>query len=325
MKILKWIGRIILALIILAGAAIAYAVYMLPNVGEAPKLSIERTPQRIARGAYLANSVTVCMDCHSRRDWSAFSGPIKAGTFGGGGEIFGRDLGFPGVYYSKNITPYGIGSWTDGELYRAITTGVAKDGSALFPVMPYHYYGQMATEDIYAIIAYLRTLPAVKNDIPPREIDPPLNIIIHTIPQKATPQPLPDENAGLPYGAYLVNASGCVECHTPADKGQIIKELAFTGGREFKLPWGTLHTPNITPDEETGIGFWSKERFIQSFKQYQDSTYHSPQLSGSDFNTIMPWVMYSKMTVKDLGAIYDYLRALKPVKNAVVKFTPKSL
>lgn len=295
---------------------------MLPNVGDAPKLSIERTPERIARGDYLANSVTVCMDCHSRRDWTTFSGPIKSGTLGGGGEIFDRNLGFPGVFYSKNITPYGIGTWTDGEVFRAITTGVSKDGSALFPVMPYHYYGQMATEDIYAIIAYIRTLEPIKNEIPKREIDVPFNIILNSIPEKATPKALPKEEDGLPYGAYLVNASGCVECHTPAEKGQIDKKLAFSGGREFILPWGKIHTPNITPDEETGIGFWSKAKFIQTFKQYQDSSYHSPQLSGSDFNTIMPWTMYSKMTVKDLGAIYDYLRTIKPIKNNVIKFTP---
>lgn len=295
---------------------------MLPNVGDAPKLSIERTPERIARGDYLANSVTVCMDCHSRRDWTTFSGPIKSGTLGGGGEIFDRNLGFPGVFYSKNITPYGIGTWTDGEVFRAITTGVSKDGSALFPVMPYHYYGQMATEDIYAIIAYIRTLEPIKNEIPKREIDVPFNIILNSIPEKATPKALPKEEDGLPYGAYLVNASGCIECHTPADKGQIDKKLAFSGGREFILPWGKIHTPNITPDEETGIGFWSKAKFIQTFKQYQDSAYHSSQLSGSDFNTIMPWIMYSKMTVRDLGAIYDFLRTIKPIKNNVVKFTP---
>lgn len=323
MKVLKWLGRILLLVVVAVAIAIGYTMYMLPNVGDAPKLTIERTPERIARGEYLANSVTVCMDCHSRRDWSQFSGPIKEGTLGGGGEIFDRNLGFPGVFYSRNITPYGIGSWTDGEVFRAITTGVSKDGSALFPVMPYHYYGQMATEDIYAIIAYIRTLAPIKNEIPKREIDAPFNIIINTIPKKAKPQTLPKLEDGLPYGAYLVNASGCVECHTPADKGQINRELAFSGGREFNLPWGKLHTPNITPDEETGLGFWSREKFIQSFKQYQDSAYHSPQLSGHDFNTIMPWTMYSKMTENDLGAIYDYLRTLKPIKNAVTKFTPK--
>jgi mono/diheme cytochrome c family protein len=321
MKIIKWLGRILLFVLIAVAIAIGYTMYMLPNVGDAPKLSIERTPERIARGDYLANSVTVCMDCHSRRDWTIFSGPIKSGTLGGGGEIFDRNLGFPGLFYSKNITPYGIGSWTDGEVFRAITTGVSKDGSALFPVMPYHYYGQMATEDIYAIIAYIRTLSPIKNEIPKREIDVPFNIILNSIPKKATPQALPKED-GLPYGAYLVNASGCIECHTPADKGQIDKKLAFSGGREFILPWGKLYTPNITPDEETGIGFWSKAKFIQTFKQYQDSAYHSSQLSGSDFNTIMPWIMYSKMTVRDLGAIYDFLRTIKPIKNNVVKFTP---
>lgn len=73
MKVLKWLGRILLLVVVAVAIAIGYTMYMLPNVGDAPKLTIERTPERIARGEYLANSVTVCMDCHSRRDWSQFS------------------------------------------------------------------------------------------------------------------------------------------------------------------------------------------------------------------------------------------------------------
>lgn len=323
MKLLKWIGGILTLLLIAAAIFIGYIVYLLPNVGDAPNITVERTPERIARGEYLANSVTVCMDCHSRRDFSSFSGPIKTGTLGSGGEKFDRDLGFPGVFYSKNITPYGIGNWTDGEVFRAITTGVSKDGSALFPVMPYHYYGQLATEDVYAIIAYVRSLSPIKNDISKREIDVPFNIILNTIPKKANPQPLPNEDDIVNYGAYLVSAAGCIECHTRADKGQIDLQFAYSGGREFNLPWGKIHTPNITPEKETGIGNWSKELFIKTFKQYQDSTYQSPRLSEKSYNTIMPWTMYSKMTTQDLAAIYEYLRTIKPIKNTVVKFSPK--
>jgi hypothetical protein len=62
------------------------------------------------------------MDCHSTRDWSKFSGPLVEGTLGQGGERFDQTVGMPGVVYSKNITPARIGDYTDGELFRLITT-----------------------------------------------------------------------------------------------------------------------------------------------------------------------------------------------------------
>ncbi|RYZ55576.1 MAG: c-type cytochrome [Sphingobacteriales bacterium] len=320
-KVLKWFAVIVIIVAAIAGSGVGYLKFMLPDVGKAPELKVEITSARVARGEYLANAVNVCMDCHSRRDWSAFAGPMIPGTEGGGGEVFNRDMGFPGVFYSRNITPAGLGSWTDGEIYRAITAGVNKDNEALFPVMPYHYYGSMDNEDVYSLIAYLRSLKPVQSTIAKREMDFPVNLIVNTIPHKGTPTPRPDPADTLAYGRYMVNASGCVECHTKAnDKGQIIAGMEFAGGREFKMPGGTLRTPNLTPDA-TGIGYWDRAKFIRTFKQYQDSTYHSPKLGPADFNTIMPWTMYAKMTEADLASIYAYLRTIKPMKNELVKFT----
>ncbi len=84
-----------------------------------------------------------------------------------------------------------------------------------------------------------------------------------------------------------------------------------------------LRTPNITPDP-TGIGAWDKEMFIRRFKTYTDSNYHSPELAMTDFNTIMPWTMYGRMTEADLSSIYQYLKTIKPISNKVEKFTPKA-
>jgi hypothetical protein len=67
-------------------------------------------------GEYLANHVTICIDCHSRRDWTKFSGPPLEESKGMGGELFDQQFGFPGKYYAKNITPEGISRYTDGEL-----------------------------------------------------------------------------------------------------------------------------------------------------------------------------------------------------------------
>ncbi len=318
-KILKWL-LIIIVLVIVGG--LSYIKIALPNVGDAPDMKVEATPERIARGEYLANHVTVCIDCHSSRDWSKFSGPPKEGTYGKGGELFDQKFGFPGSYTSKNITPANISNWTDGELFRVITTGVTKDGRAMFPVMPYRYYGQMDEEDIKCIIAYIRTLKPIENKTAECVSDFPMNFIINTIPKKANFQKRPPETDVLATGKYLVNATACIECHTKFDKGQLVAGTEFGGGREFPFPDGSkVCSGNITPDIETGIGSWSKDKFISLFHSRSDSTTLNTNLKPGDFNSIMPWTMYGKMTDADLEAIYTYLRTVTPIKNDVVKYT----
>jgi mono/diheme cytochrome c family protein len=320
-KLFRWLFILIGAVVIIALVGIAYIKFMLPSV-EAPKIIVEKTPERIKRGEYLANSVAVCMDCHSKRDWTKFAGPMVAGTEGTGGEKFGRELGFPGNFYSKNITPFHLKDWTDGEIYRAITSGVSRDGRALFPVMPYHYYGKADKEDIYSIIAYIRTLPEIESEVPESEADFPFSVILNTIPKTAELIQKPAEHDSIAYGGYLVNMAGCVECHTPFEKGQLVAGREFGGGREFDLPWGKIRTPNITP-HATGIGNWSRELFVSRFKMYADSSYVSPHMDMKSFNTLMPWMMYSRMKESDLSSIYAYLKTLKPIDNTVEKFEPK--
>ncbi|MGN6569472.1 MAG: c-type cytochrome, partial [Flavipsychrobacter sp.] len=212
--------------------------------------------------------------------------------------------------------------YTDGELYRVITTGVDKEGKALFPVMPYPYYGRMDPEDIKCIIAYIRTLQPIENKVPAPQSDFPMNFIVNTIPKKAEPQQRPDPSNQVAYGKYMVNACACMECHTKVDKGQIIPELAFSGGREFVFPDGSVvRSANITPDETTGIGGWNEDAFINRFKSYADTSYKPHAVEPGAFNSIMPWLMYSHMTKDDLSAIYAYLRTLQPIRNTVQKFT----
>lgn len=321
-KLLKIFSYLFLVVLVLIGGLLAYLKFALPNVDPATDLKVELTPERIARGKYLANHVTVCMDCHSHRDWSKFSGPLKSGTFGMGGDRFDETMGFPGLYFAKNITPAGIGRYTDGELYRVITTGVTKEGRAMFPVMPYPYYGKMDPEDVKSIIAYIRTIPPIVNEVPESMSKFPMNFILNTIPKNAEPGKIPSKSDKAAYGAYLSNASGCVECHTQVDKGQIIQDLKYSGGREFQFPDGSvLRTPNITPDQETGIGKWTEQEFIKKFKSFSDSAYVPPTVPPGEFNSIMPWTMYAGMTEEDLSALYSYLRTVPARKNYVERFS----
>jgi hypothetical protein len=322
-KFLKVAGVILLVLVVVVAGALTYVSTALPDVGPPPEIAVEITPARLERGEYLANHVMLCLDCHSTRDWSKYSGPPTPGTEGVGGERFDQTMSFPGKFISRNITPHGVGHWTDGELYRAITAGVSRDGSPLFPVMPYPLYGKMDDEDIYSVIAYIRSLLPVESATEASEPDFPFNFIMRTIPKKGVPTKLPPVDAGVEYGAYMVNAGGCIDCHTKQEKGEFVGQ-PFAGGFEFQLPGGTLRTVNLTP-HETGIKDWTRDQFIKRFKMYADSSYtpHDVDMMGGDFQTIMPWMMYAGMTEHDLGAIYDYLRTVKPVNNVVERWTPR--
>jgi len=193
----------------------------------------------------------------------------------------------------------------------------------MFPVMPFHYYGQMDEEDIKSIIAYIRTLAPIKSQVPESKSDFPMNFIINTIPHKASFTKLPPKTDVINYGKYLTNAASCVECHSRFEKGSLVAGSEFGGGREFPFPDGSIvRSANISSDEETGIGGWDEETFVSFFKAYSDSTVVNTKLNPGDFNSIMPWTMYGKMEEEDLKAIFAYLKTVKPIANSVVKFTP---
>src|SRR5450759_5881347 len=99
-KILKIGLGIFASLLFILVCGGIYLKYFLPNI-KVKDLKVEGTKERIERGKYLANHVMVCVDCHSKRDWSKYSGPIVPGTEGMGVEIFDQKMGLPGKYISS--------------------------------------------------------------------------------------------------------------------------------------------------------------------------------------------------------------------------------
>jgi mono/diheme cytochrome c family protein len=322
LRIVLWAVGVIVAVIVLG---IGYLYVAFPDVGPVRDLAVASSPERIARGEYLANHVSVCIDCHSTRDWNYFAGPIMPGTEGKGGEVFDESLGFPGMIYAHNITPAGLGSQSDGVLYRAITTGVDKTGKAMFPIMPYPNFNTMSEEDILSIIAYIRTLKPIENNPPQTVLKTPMNLIVRTIPMKRAPGRDPDTSNTYEYGKYLVTAASCADCHTQQEKGKKLPGMDFAGGFKFPFPTGDVaRSANITPDEETGIGAWSESDFVSRFKFYDNAEARTLKPEAVGYNTVMPWTMYAGMTERDLAAIYKYLRTVAPVKNKVEKYTAAS-
>lgn len=323
MSFLRILGYGLIAIVILIAGAAAWFLWSFPEVYPVAKVQASQDPAVIERGRYLANTVLSCMDCHSTRDWSKYSAPITPGTLGKGGDKFDASMGLPGEIHAKNITPAGIGSWTDEELARLITTGVNRDGRAIFPMMPYMAYRYLSNDDLTAVISYLRTLAPIENAVPDGHVDFPMNLIIRTIPQPPAPLPKPNPADTVAYGKYLVTVGACTECHTPSDHGKPLPGMDFAGGAEFKMPTGAImRTANITPDQETGIGQLTREQFIARFKAFEGEEARNRPVGPNDPQTIMPWTLYAGMTEQDLGAIYDYLLTLKAVNNRVQTFTP---
>ena len=317
------IKKTVLAVVALLVVGTAFFFFrftvLLPRDIPVPDITLPTSAEAIERGRYLANHGAVCMDCHSTRNWAYFAGPIVPGTLGMGGEVFDHDTGLPGVLVSKNITPHALGGWSDGELYRAITGGLQADGDALFPLMPYDAYRTMAHEDVLAIMAYLRTIEPIDNDTPDHELDFPLNLIVNAIPLAAEPRTV-NRDDPVEYGGYLSQMAGCTWCHTPVNATQgIIPEELLAGGHEFVLPNGKIvRATNISPCKTTGIGNWTEEQFIASFRRFQGEAGRTIPVAADGNNTLMSWTMFADMTDEDLGAIYAFLMAAEPRENAVI-------
>src|ERR1700761_4694915 len=114
----------------------------------------------------------------------------------------------------------------------------------------------------------------------------------------------PDNYASATRGKALATAGDCVACHTaPGGK-------PFAGGLSLATPFGAIMTPNLTPDDATGIGRWSKDDFARAM--------HDGRAPGGGYlYPAFPYTYYTKVTRQDLDAIYDYLRTLTPVTNVV--------
>jgi len=319
---LKKVLLLVLAVIVIVpGAGLAFLYVRKPAQIPAASLKVPMTPARIARGKFLFEIVSDCDGCHSQRDFTHFNGPTVASGRGQGNVLSSIIEGLPGTVVAPNITPdpeTGIGTWTDGDKIRAIREGVDKDGRALFPMMPYGNYRNMSDEDVESLVAYMNSLPAVRNPLPQTALNFPVNLMIKFAPQPAGSVPAPSRTDRVRYGAYLVAIGGCSDCHSPLEKGRPVAGMDFAGGRVFASSFGTVVSANITPDPETGIGKWTEEFFLKKFYDYRGYVEHGPPaVSGPEQFTLMPWLGLAQLPPEDLGAVYTFLRTVKPVAHAV--------
>lgn len=300
------IGVVLLALTVF-GARPAGAQTGTP---EQPTATGTPDAEKVKRGKYLVDIVG-CSDCHSPVDPNTFQ-PVEAMRWSGG-QAF--DLGPAGTVYSRNITSdveTGIGSWSNEQVKLAITQGVDAKGQRLYPVMPYMYFNNMSDDDLDAIVAYVRTIPPIKNKVPDNKLLP--GTAYPPVPARKPGITAPDPKDTAARGKYLMTSLlTCGDCHTPVDPktGAPDLSLYFAGGQPFEGPWGVVYGGNITPDQKTGIASWTDDdirKLIQAGVR-----------SDGRVAVVMPRV-YANLTDDDLNAVINYLRNdVKPVEREVPK------
>ncbi len=293
-KILKWIGIVLGGLIGLLVLAFA-VLYIIGTVQwnrlhgkyDVPveSITIPTDQASIARGKHIA-TIHICQECHMDN--------LSGQTDRAPGLI---TLSIPNLTSGAG----GVGATNNDEDWvRAIRHGVGHDGRGL-ALMPSAVWYYLSDDDLGALIAYLKSLPPVNNEMPktnleplgrvmltlgqlPPEIVPNVTVIDHYGPRPLTPKP----GVTVEYGQYLAHT--CTLCHGSNFNGQTINE----GGPDYLAP-------NLTPGGE--LAFWSEEQFMATLR-----TGVTP--GGHQLKDVMPWKYFGQMTDDELKAVWLYLQSL---------------
>ncbi len=292
MRVLRWIAKGVAGLVALAVLAMccvyALSQWKLTRQGAPPTraaITVSRDSATLARGHTLTQTYG-CQDCHTEN----LSGKVMADD-----PAFGRLV-------SSNLTSGAGGKlshYSDAALDAAIRDGVSWDGRKLV-IMPSIEYAGMADDDIAAIIANLRSRPAVDRELPVTALGPvgrgliatgviPIayNVIDHS---RATRSRAPTGGT-VEQGRYL--AAGCVGCHANDYGGGPIP-----GARKGAKP-----SANITPSGN--VAKWSQAEFVAAFRS-------GVRPDGTQIDVTMPWQAMGKMSDEELQAVYLYLKTLPP-------------
>ena len=258
----------------------------------------------VKRGEYLARAAD-CMVCHTSP-----GGPQYAG---------GLAIPLPfGTLYSTNITPdkaTGIGDYSDADFLNAVQRGVRRDGTRLYPAMPYPSYTYMTDADALAIKAYLFSLAPVRAENRADTLQFPFNqrwlmgpwsfVFNQNVRFKPNTAQSPEWNRG----AYLAEAlAHCGDCHTP-------RNLAFALDNRKKFVGAIAagwHAFNITSDRASGIGAWSDKdiaAYLSTGHASGRGTAAGPMGEAVDQS-------FSLMAPSDISAVVAYLRSIPPIASS---------
>lgn len=269
----------------------------------------------LERGRYLVTTVMACGNCHTPKD--AQGRPLAGKELSGGGISF--DIP-PFAGTAANITPdpeTGIGSWTDDEIKRAITQGErphrGPQAGKPLGIMAANFFKALLPGDLDAIVAYLRSVPPVRNALPAP---------VYRLPVRREPYAEADRGftardmqVKVRRGAYLATIAHCLECHTPLGKdGAVQYETALGAGDRPFLPsfvkglpdsWKGSVSRNLTSHPDKGLGAWSDAEIKRAITQ-------GIGRDGRQLQEPMAFGWYAGIHGEDLDAIVAYLRTLPP-------------
>jgi mono/diheme cytochrome c family protein len=238
------------------------------------------------RGAYLVNAVMACDGCHTPRGPTGLN---MARRFSGGSQVWDEPAY---TVRGSNITPdveTGIGSWSVDDIKKLLIEGVRPNGVPVAHQMPYPFYKILTPDDLHAVAAYVKSVPAVRNEVPP----PVYKAASHT-------ELIPGAEKSIAH---------CMECHSRKPDGtQDYKTWQGKGGYIFKGPFGQVPARNISSHKEKGIGAWTDAEIKVALVQGVDR-------NGRSFHLPMArHIYFSKMTTQDLDAIIAWVRTIPPIE-----------
>lgn len=292
---LKWPGMILsglLGLVLLAVGVVSLIgwnkLVNAPHEYSVADVQVAGTAEQVARGERIA---AICADCHSSTGTTLLDGSA---------EDFLSDPSAPplGSMWGPNLTPAGsIKDWSDGEVIRAIREGIDNEGKPLL-IMPSMAFHNMSDEDVQAVVAYLRSQPAVEREVPERKMGFLATLLLGAgmFPSSAqepiTAPVVAPAKGTADYGKYLVAMSGCADCHGPELDGNGI----FGPG---------VNITTIVPN-------WAEDDLFTFFRQQVD-----PETGRAISPDDMPVHSYNIMfSDEDLSDLYKYLHGLQPVTTA---------
>jgi mono/diheme cytochrome c family protein len=256
------------------------------------------------RGDYLVNAVMACDGCHTPRPGGVFNMEKR---FSGGSQLFDAPAF---TVRGSNITPdleTGIGTWSADDVKRALIDGVRPNGTPLAPQMPFAFYKVLTPGDRDAVVAYVRSVTPVRNQVQPPVYKAAMRYDL--IPGAERPIGEAALRDPIKRGFYLATIAHCMECHARKPDGSWdYKNWLGKGGHEMKGPWGAVKVANITSHPKAGIGAWTDAEVKRALT-------HGVSRDGRPFKLPMArQVYFSRLTETDLNAIVAYVRTLPPLE-----------
>ncbi len=258
----------------------------------------------VERGRYLVDGILTCGNCHSPKGPGGVEARDKLLS---GGVIEWDTPTFKVKGPNITLDPgTGIGKWSDAQIKAAIQDGKHPNGNPLAPIMPFAFYKVFTPGDLNAVVAYMKSVPAIRNQSQP----PVYKAAMHVdkVPGGDKPMSEADLRDPVKRGFYLVTIGHCMECHTPMERGVRLLDTRYgAGGFRFTGPFGESFSRNITSHKEKGIGGWTDAEIKTAITQ-------GKRKDGSPLKPPMGYAWYARMTDGDLNAVVAYLRTVPPLE-----------